>query len=92
MQLGVIGLGLMGENRVVRLIRGSHECVASDAHTAVVQGIVGRGAKGGPALFRRLSSRDAEPFAHKVISAMRPAFGGHAGKQPAKPARTGGAQ
>lgn len=88
MQFGVIGLGPMGGNTVVRLTKVRHRCVAYDAHTAVVQAIVGKGAQGGTALFRRLSSRGAEPFAHKVRSATRREPDGRAEKPTA---RTGGA-
>jgi 6-phosphogluconate dehydrogenase (decarboxylating) len=89
MQPGVIGLGWMGGNRVVRLINVGHECVVYDTNTAVAQGIVGKGAQGGTALFRRLSSRGAEPSAHKLMSAVRRESGSHAEKPPA---RTGGAK
>src|SRR5438067_6441766 len=33
MQLGMIGLGRMGGNMVLRLLRGGHECVAFDRDT-----------------------------------------------------------
>jgi 6-phosphogluconate dehydrogenase (decarboxylating) len=81
MQLGMIGLGPMGGNRVVRLIKAGHECVVYDTHATAVQGMVGKGAR---ARFTRLSSRGAEPLADKLTSAMRHEFGGHAEKPTAK--------
>ena len=40
MQLGMIGLGRMGGNMVVRLSRAGHECVVRDPNDAVMQQIV----------------------------------------------------
>jgi 6-phosphogluconate dehydrogenase len=37
MQLGMIGLGRMGQNMVTRLARGGHECVVSDTNAEVVR-------------------------------------------------------
>jgi len=45
MQLGVVGLGRMGGNMVVRLSRAGHECVVSDLDPKVVQGIVDESGK-----------------------------------------------
>ena len=50
MQLGMIGLGRMGGNMVVRLIKAGHECVVYDSHSAVVQKMIGKGAIGMTAL------------------------------------------
>ena len=36
MQLGMIGLGRMGGNMVVRLIKAGHECVVYDSHKSRV--------------------------------------------------------
>jgi 6-phosphogluconate dehydrogenase len=46
MQLGMIGLGRMGGNMVVRLIRAGHECHVYDAHDTAVKQLVDKGAKG----------------------------------------------
>ena len=40
MQLGMVGLGRMGGNMVVRLSRAGHECVVSDHKEATMQQIV----------------------------------------------------
>ncbi len=50
MQIGMIGLGRMGGNMVVRLARGGHDCLVFDTHPAVVQGLVDKGAKGAASL------------------------------------------
>jgi 6-phosphogluconate dehydrogenase len=46
MQLGMIGLGRMGANMVIRLMRAGHDCHVFDTHSAAVQDLVSRGAKG----------------------------------------------
>jgi 6-phosphogluconate dehydrogenase len=46
MQLGMIGLGRMGANMVVRLMRAGHDCHVFDTHATAVQDLVARGAKG----------------------------------------------
>jgi len=46
MQLGMIGLGRMGANMSVRLMRAGHELCVYDAHSAAVQDLTARGAKG----------------------------------------------
>ena len=46
MQLGMIGLGRMGANMVVRLMRAGHELHVYDTHASPVQDLVARGAKG----------------------------------------------
>ena len=50
MQLGMIGLGRMGGNMVVRLIRAGHECHVYDAHESAVNELVDKGAKGSTSL------------------------------------------
>ena len=44
MKLGVIGLGRMGGNISLRLMKHDHECVVYDHSETVVDGIVGQGA------------------------------------------------
>ncbi|HEX2381643.1 MAG TPA: decarboxylating 6-phosphogluconate dehydrogenase [Acidimicrobiales bacterium] len=46
MQLGMIGLGRMGANMVVRLMRAGHECVVYDLNPDVVNELAGQGAVG----------------------------------------------
>ncbi len=46
MQLGMIGLGRMGSNMVLRLLRAGHSCVVYDHDSAAVQTLVDAGAKG----------------------------------------------
>ncbi len=50
MQLGMIGLGRMGANMVVRLIKAGHDCHVYDSHSEPVQALVGKGAKGSTSL------------------------------------------
>src|SRR5829696_2568460 len=50
MQLGMIGLGRMGANMVVRLIRGGHECVVYDVNAAAVESAAAGGATGSGSL------------------------------------------
>src|SRR4051794_26604837 len=44
MQLGMIGLGRMGANMVLRLMRDGHECVVYDVSQDAVQKLAGDGA------------------------------------------------
>ncbi len=46
MQLGMIGLGRMGANMVVRLMKAGHECHVFDTHAEAVDGLVKQGATG----------------------------------------------
>jgi 6-phosphogluconate dehydrogenase (decarboxylating) len=46
MQLGMIGLGRMGANMAMRLIKADHECIVYDSHPEPVQALVKQGAKG----------------------------------------------
>src|SRR5512135_3021311 len=50
MQLGMIGLGRMGANMVLRLLRGGHECVVYDRSAKAVQALVAEGALGASSL------------------------------------------
>ncbi|MBV9653340.1 MAG: decarboxylating 6-phosphogluconate dehydrogenase [Acetobacteraceae bacterium] len=50
MQIGMIGLGRMGGNMVMRLVRGGHDCLVFDTHPDVVKGLVDQGAKGSASL------------------------------------------
>jgi len=46
MQLGMIGLGRMGANMVVRLMKAGHECHVYDTHADAVKSLTDKGAKG----------------------------------------------
>jgi 6-phosphogluconate dehydrogenase len=46
MQLGMIGLGRMGGNMVIRLIRAGHNCLVYDHQAEAVEALVAQGAKG----------------------------------------------
>ena len=46
MQLGMIGLGRMGANMVLRLMRDGHECVVYDLNADAVSDLAGQGATG----------------------------------------------
>jgi len=46
MQLGMIGLGRMGGNMVIRLAKAGHECLVYDSHHEAVDALVSQGAKG----------------------------------------------
>ncbi len=50
MQLGMIGLGRMGANMVLRLMRAGHECVVYDVAPQAVQALAGQGAIGATSL------------------------------------------
>ena len=50
MQLGMVGLGRMGANMVVRLLRAGHECVGYDVHQEAVANIQQEGAGGATSL------------------------------------------
>jgi 6-phosphogluconate dehydrogenase len=46
MQLGMIGLGRMGANMAIRIMRAGHECMVYDSHPEPVHELVEKGAKG----------------------------------------------
>jgi 6-phosphogluconate dehydrogenase len=46
MQLGMIGLGRMGGNMVLRLMKAGHESVVYDRHAQSIKDLVDKGAKG----------------------------------------------
>ena len=45
MQLGMIGLGRMGANMAIRLMKAGHECIVYDSHPEPMQELVKQGAK-----------------------------------------------
>src|SRR6202453_2355680 len=50
MQLGMIGLGRMGANLVLRLMRDGHRCVAYDVNPTAVNALAAEGAAGATSL------------------------------------------
>jgi 6-phosphogluconate dehydrogenase len=46
MQLGMIGLGRMGANMVIRAMKAGHDCHVFDTHAEAVDGLIAKGAKG----------------------------------------------
>ncbi len=50
MELGMVGLGKMGGNMTIRLVRGGHQVVGFARTKAVVDGIVAQGARGANSL------------------------------------------
>jgi len=50
MQLGMIGLGRMGANMAMRVMKAGHECIVYDSHPEPVQELVKQGAKGSTSL------------------------------------------
>ena len=50
MKLGMIGLGRMGANMVLRLMKGGHECVVYDVSPKSVEDLAGQGAVGAASL------------------------------------------
>ena len=50
MQIGVVGLGRMGFNMALRLLRGGHDCVVFDRNTIAVSDLTASGATGAASL------------------------------------------
>src|SRR5262249_57455033 len=50
MQLGMIGLGRMGANMVLRVMRAGHKCIVYDVHPEPIQALVKEGATGATSL------------------------------------------
>lgn len=50
MQFGMIGLGRMGANMAIRLMRAGHKCMVYDSHSEPVHDLVEKGAKGSTVL------------------------------------------
>ncbi len=46
MQLGMIGLGRMGGNMVIRLTKAGHDCLVYDSHHEAVDALVKQGCQG----------------------------------------------
>ena len=91
MQLGMVGLGRMGENIVRRLIRDGRNCAVFDVHPRPSSrwspARIGRPRsrpstksfplRYSPVMYLRFVFRDLDAFADEALSAMRKGFGGH---------------
>jgi 6-phosphogluconate dehydrogenase len=69
MQLGMIGLGRMGANLVLRLMRGGHDCVVYDVNSAAVEGLEKEGAVGASSLDEFVSKLDRPRAAWIMVPA-----------------------
>lgn len=69
MQIGMIGLGKMGANMAVRLMRAGHTCVVYDLSADSVKNLVDQGAKGASSL-SELTQQLSKP---RVVWVMVPA-------------------
>ncbi|MBV8716107.1 MAG: decarboxylating 6-phosphogluconate dehydrogenase [Chloroflexi bacterium] len=70
MELGMIGLGRMGGNMVVRLMRKQHRVIGYDRSADAVKGIQAQGATGADSLAKLMSSFESKP---RVVWVMLPA-------------------
>src|SRR5580704_7953819 len=59
MELGMVGLGKMGGFMTERLLQGGHRVVAYDRTPSVVQGLVGKGARGADTLDKMVAQLKA---------------------------------
>jgi 6-phosphogluconate dehydrogenase len=59
MRLGMVGLGRMGGNMTIRLVRGGHEVIAFDPGEDAVQRVVAEGAKGASSLEEMVGQLEA---------------------------------
>lgn len=78
MQLGMIGLGRMGANLVLRLMRGGHDCVVYDVNSAAIEGSVREGAVGASSLDEFVSKLERPRAAWIMVPA---AFAGQTVKE-----------
>src|SRR5271170_1220649 len=59
MKIGMVGLGRMGANMSMRLLRAGHEIVAFDPHAEQVKSLVGAGAVGSGSLAELVQKLEA---------------------------------
>ena len=69
MQLGMVGLGRMGANMTLRLLRGGHEVVAFDVDESAVKKVAGDGASSATSLEDMVGKLDAP----RIVWTMVPA-------------------
>ena len=72
MQIGMIGLGKMGENMVRRLLKGRHKVVAYDRLPEKVEEVVRYGAKGAATLGALVAGLDAPRAVWIMVPAGKP--------------------
>jgi 6-phosphogluconate dehydrogenase len=72
MQIGMVGLGRMGGNMVLRLIKGGHDCVVFDIKRAVVQRFVRRNAHGTFSLNELISALKKPRAVWVMVTAGKP--------------------
>jgi 6-phosphogluconate dehydrogenase len=70
MEIGMIGLGRMGGNMVLRLLRGGHRVIGFDRSTDAVKGVAAQGAVGADSLDALVSAFQDRP---RVFWVMLPA-------------------
>ena len=58
MQLGMVGLGRMGANMVLRLMKNNHQCVVYDTDPKAVEELVKQGATGASSLKELVEKMD----------------------------------
>jgi 6-phosphogluconate dehydrogenase len=69
MQLGMIGLGRMGANMVVRLLRAGHECVGYDVWPEAVATVAGEGMIGTSSVEELVAALDAPRHVWMMVPA-----------------------
>ncbi len=69
MQIGMIGLGRMGANMVLRLLRAGHQCVVFDRNTEAVAALVKEGALGAASVAEFASLLEAPRAAWIMVPA-----------------------
>ncbi len=72
MQLGMIGLGRMGANMVLRLMRRGHDCVVFDLNRDNVERLVQEGARGSASLDEFVDQLDKPRVAWVMVPAGGP--------------------
>src|SRR5579859_5812521 len=70
MEMGMIGLGRMGGNMVLRLLRGHHRVIGFDRSAEAVKGIEAQGAAGADSLQALMQGFKETP---RVVWVMLPA-------------------
>jgi 6-phosphogluconate dehydrogenase len=77
MQLGMIGLGRMGADMAMRLMKAGHECIVYDRHPEPVQELVNQGAKGSTSLnaFVQSLSKPRAGWLMVLAAAVDPVLG-----------------
>ena len=72
MQLGMVGLGRMGANMTLRLMRGGHQVVVSDVNPEAMKQVAGEGALGSSSLEDLVGKLKAPRAVWVMVPAGRP--------------------